>query len=277
MHGGVNENNEIEGRWHAISLVTETCEEIIVEGDLKGLRFHGCVASAGLSPVIKRVFQEKLFGSLVPSPTQEGWDNPGEDQLQMQEPTKQSPLGPQLSNLLLRDRERESGNDFWAYIFGGTTAALEPTNDLWRVEANAGTLKVMKVVAAGMAPQARYGHGMCHLTYLRALAIYGGIGRKNEEEVFFNDLNLFFMSNSTWVKIKTDPKIEGRAFMGVGEFGSGGVMIFGGTSSKNFIDAGLNIFKLTDRTHSYLANYPGDGSGTEIFLKNFGETIAVAD
>lgn len=275
VHGGVNENNEVENRWHSINLLSETCEEVTVDGEIRGLHQHGCVASAGTGPAVRRRFHEKLYGSLVMTSGPDVADKAaGDGHGEGHEGVKYSALTNQTPGnglMLIRDRDRDASNEFWVYIFGGLTAAMEPTNDFWKVEANQGSLKVGKAAYHGIPPSPRYGHGMCHLSYLRALTVSGGVGQVYGEEVFFNDLHLFFLANTTWVRVKTDSKIEGRAFMGVGEYGSGGLMVFGGMSSRNFIDAGLQIFRLTDRIHAYLANYPCDSSGTDIFLKTFGE------
>lgn len=274
VHGGVNENGEIENRWHAINLLSETCEEIQVEGDIRGLCYHGCVWGGSVSHGSKRVFHEKFMDSMLPTMNlleKEGVDGLNGGLLTLSKPNAQAlPITTvPVVNMMIGSRERDMSGEFWAYIFGGMTAGLELVNDLWHVDATMGSFRVSKVHAAGMPPQPRYAHGMTHLTYMRAIAVFGGIGRLNGEEIFFNDLTLFFLSNSTWTRIKTDSKVEPRAFMGVAEYGSGGVIIFGGTSTKNFIDAGMSLFKLTNKTHAFMANSPVDAADTDYFMKSF--------
>ena len=111
---------------------------------------------------------------------------------------------------------------------------------------------------------------MVHLTLLKALAVFGGIGSVHGENVFFNDLHLLFIPNRLWVRILTDPDIEGRAFFGMSEYGKGGIMVFGGISAKNFIDGSFHLFRLTPKAVDYLAKYPVEQNNVDYFVNHFG-------
>lgn len=259
LHGGMNENNEVEGKWYVINILTEVCEEITIESELKSLCYHSCVTIGNQNN--QKIFTDKFSN-----------ENKECEKESQEFSPRIIPSNRDYSEkraFPIELKEPEFLNDFMAFIFGGMNQSFEIKNDLFMVEFLNGSMKIAKLITSGNAPCPRYANGMTFVSGLQAIAVFGGIGKIQNDEVYFNDLHLFFVSSSIWAKVQTDPRIEPRAFMSICEYKSTGIIIFGGSGVNNFLDANFHIFRLTDETEKYLTNSSIETSGIDYFLKTF--------
>ena len=228
----------------------ETCEQIFVAGELRDLCHHSCVpVNSSNAPI----FKKRLFFKV--------------------ENSKGDSVESESGGILQSGEtfiEKHSGNDFAAYVFGGINRAMNINNNLFKVEWTIGGMRSSIVVTTGIPPAKRYAHGMIYLSYLKALAVFGGIGNQNGENVFLNDLHLFLTSNRHWMRLITDPDIEGRAFFGMSDYNKTGIIIFGGIGSKNFIDGSFHLFRLQQKSVDYLNKNPVDFVNLDHYLLKFG-------
>lgn len=118
------------------------------------------------------------------------------------------------------------------YIFGGRDEKGKPTSKLWRYRIFNQPWLLEDIDPNGKGPCARFGHGLCYLTSLHALVVFGG---QDERGHTFGDLFLFSLHLGNWIEVKFGSryKPQPRSMFGC-------ATISEGRSSKMYVLGGIN-------------------------------------
>ncbi len=105
----------------------------------------------------------------------------------------------------------------------------------------------MRPETVGTPPQGRYGHTLNHHKASNILIIYGGrndINSERGDDIIFDDISILNLENLNWCAVScfgnSFPRICGHSSTIV----DSQMFVFGGYTTRNFVNGDLNIFEL---------------------------------
>lgn len=133
------------------------------------------------------------------------------------------------------------------YCFGGRTKAGEHLNEIRILKIGKRPLYWMKPEILGNPPQGRYGHTVNYHRASNILIIYGGRNDLNCErgdDIILDDISILNLENMNWCAVSFYGNISPRICGHSSTIVDSQLFVFGGYTTRNFVNGDLNIFEL---------------------------------
>lgn len=244
VYGGLTADDALSAALFEFNFELRKWTQIFVSGSVNGIYKHGCI-------IIDDSCNENTINETMQKISSGKKTNKKLDCLS---PVNNSKIAKNQTGI------SKTNKNIKVFVFGGINESDCASNQIYTLEPNDNSWALKLIYTKGRRPSPRHSFGMCYVSKIDSVAVFGGIFQdKNiKGQSLLTDLFLFGISAGVWTQIQLGEKSEAIQRSTLAEMPNGNLLVFGGK--------GFNKYPNDFTKFNFCSQYQLSKKDTSLFL-----------